>query len=195
MGDERGKSLFEKFWLELKDMLSGAAFPLIMVVVLGTTIFSWIDGDLEDTMKGTMIFLGEVFIVVSFVIFGKQNGVVARRKSLFQAKKRELGAADKPALLKIGEYAPYKGFIIGLIPSLPYVLFEIIECTFPNAFCRAVLSLGFGWAYFPFRVFGLSGWFGLLLVLPLTCVHGAAYIYGAYGNKATENGTKRGKSK
>lgn len=183
MTENEGKFNFKKLWCEIKDMLSGAAFPFILMAVLSATIIQWADSTEDAVMRGAIVVVGEVFLIVAYVIFGKQNGVVAYRKTAQQSKKRELGSEDIRAAWHTGEYALYKGFVIGFIPCIPYVIFEIIECSVPNSFCRVVLSYGFGWAYYPFRLCGASGWFGLLLVIPLTCVHALAYFLGARGER------------
>lgn len=183
MSENEGNSSFKKLWFEIKDMLSGAAFPLMLMAVFGATIIQWVESADDAVMRGAILIIGEIFLIVAYCIFGRQNGIVAYRKTAAQSKKRELGVDDIRVNWHTGEYAPYKGFIIGFITCIPYMLFEIIECSAPNAFCRVVLSYGFGWAYYPFRLLGLSGWFGLLLTIPLTGIHALAYILGAHGER------------
>lgn len=183
MTENEGKINFKKLWFEVKDMLAGAAFPFMLMAVLSASIIQWVTSTDDGVLRGAIMVVGEAFLIAAYSIFGRQNGIVAYRKTSQQSKKRELGTTDPRALWGTGEYALYKGFVIAFITCIPYMIFEIIECSAPNFFCETVLSYGFGWAFYPFRLCGASGWFGLLLVIPLTGVHALAYYLGARGER------------
>lgn len=111
----------KKFVLELKDMLAGAAFPFMLAVILSVTVIGFCVTD-ELALGIVILVAGELFLLAAYLVFGRQNGVAAARKSAKNIKKRELGSADAGVLFKTGEYALYKAFIIGLISCVPFIL-------------------------------------------------------------------------
>lgn len=180
-----GKDVFEltadekkkKFFAELKDLLAGAAFPLMIMIIFSASIISFASaGDM--VLRIIVLVLGELALAAAYVLFGKQNGIAAMRKSLQNDKKRALGFADKSAMFKTGEFALYKGFLIPLISCVPFIIFQIIECAYHNTFCDFMLQYAFGWAAYPFRLMGVNGAFNFVWIVPLCSIHAAAYVWG-----------------
>lgn len=168
----------KKIFAEIKDMLAGAAFPLMLMLVFGASIFEFVDGVEELALKIVILVVGEVFLFAAYTVFGRQSGITAMRRTVQNGKKRELGMDDFKARCRTGEYAVYKGFVIGAISCIPYILVQIIGGAAPNTVCDFLLKYVFGWAYYPFTIGGLSGWLGLIMIIPLVCVHAAAYVWG-----------------
>ena len=173
------------FLYETKDVLSGTAFPLMLQMILSVTFIGMATAFSEDDLLLSIIMLciGELFVGAAYFIFGRQSGITSVRKIVQNAKKREIGTSDKQALLCIGEYSAYKGFLIGFISCIPYIVFQIIQCAAPNSFCDFVLQYVFGWAalFLPaIAGSGVSKWYNFLLVLFPVTVHGVTYIIAAY---------------
>lgn len=172
-----------KFALELKDLLAGVAFPLMLMLILSVTFIGMTSSLIDENDKVlsiVMVVIGEVLLGVAMFIFGKQSGVTSVRKLVQNAKKRDIGSNDRAALLGVGEYAPYKGFLIGFLSCVPYMIFQFIQCLSPNSFCTFMLLYVFGWASYPFAYGSLSAWLNFVMVLYPVAVHGAAYIFGAH---------------
>ncbi len=167
-------------WAETKDLFAGAAFPFMLMVILCATIISYASYGVDVGLSVAALVLGDLFLVIAYVIFGKQNGVSAVRRTIQQSKKRDIGAADFNALNGVGEYAVWKGIAIALISCLPFIIVQIVGSAAPNKVCDFLLEYMFGWAYFPFSFFNASTWLNLIWVIPLVCIHGGAYIYGGY---------------
>ncbi len=171
--NEKGK----KIKLEIVDLLTGAAFPFMLMLILSASVMSFASSE-DLTLDIAILVVGEILLAAVLVIFGRQNGVVAYRKTVQQAKKREIGTSDIKALLGVGEYSLYKGFVIGFISCVPYIIFQIINCIFPNSFCNFLLEYAFGWAYYPLSFIQVSDWLNLLWVIPAACIHALAYYIG-----------------
>ena len=172
-----------KIWYEIKDLCAGAAFPIMLQVILSVTFIGMASSLVADTgLLITMLVIGEVFVGIEYFIFGRQNGIISVRKLVQHAKKRELGTKDKPALLGTGEYSAYKGFVISFITCVPYIIFQFIECLAHNSVCDFVLQYVFGWAALPlsFAKAYVSPWLNFLFILYPIIVHGAAYIIGGH---------------
>ena len=167
-------------------MLSGAAFPLMLMLVLSASILSFASSD-DIVMDIIIIVVGEILLAAAIIIFGRQNGIVAYRKSVQQGKKREIGTSDIKALLCVGEYNIYKGFVIGLIVCVPYIIFQIVNCIVPNTFTEFLLKYAFGWAYYPLRYTDASEWLNLLWVIPAACIHALAYFIGGKAEKKKQD--------
>ena len=176
----------KKIRLELADMLAGAAFPLMLMVILSASILSFATSG-DFVMDIIVLVIGELLIIAVLMIFGRQNGAYAYRKSVQQLKKREIGTSDLKALLGTGEYAIYKGFLIGLISCAPFLIFQFINCIFPNTFCEFLLIYAFGWAYLPLRFIHASEWLNLLWIIPATGVHALAYFIGGKMEKKKQD--------
>ena len=181
-------------------MLAGAAFPLMLMLIFGASIFGFADSVEELALKIVIVVVGEVFLAAAYVVFGRQSGITAMRKTVQQQKKRELGTDDFKARAHTGEYAVYKGVVIAAISCIPYVLVQIIGGVASNTVCDFLLKFVFGWAYFPFTIGGLSSWFGLILIIPLVGVHAISYVWGGSTElkkqkKVTEMQVSDGKNK
>lgn len=174
--DKRLKILYE-----IKDLLTGAAFPFMLMIVLSASFIGMTTTLLDDIpLSIVLLCVGEVMLAATYIVFGRQNGIASVRRLVQNAKKRELGKADKQAELKSGEYSAYKGFLIGFLSCVPYIIFQIIECAAHNSFCSFILIYAFGWATCPFGYAEISPWINLVSVLFPVAIHGAAYIWGAY---------------
>lgn len=176
----------KKIRLELVDLLSGAAFPFMLMIVLSASIMSFASSD-DVILNMVIIVIGEILLAAVLVIFGRQNGVVAYRKSVQQGKKREIGTSDIKALYKTGEYELYKGFVIGAIACIPFIIFQMINCILPNSFCKFVLIYAFGWAHLPLSFAKVSEWLNLIWIIPAACVHALAYFLGAKSEKKKQD--------
>ncbi len=119
-------------------------------------------------------------LAVAYFVFGRQNGITAARKTLSHSSKREAFSEDLQSRLYVGEYALWKGFVIGLISCIPFIIFQLIGAAAPNSVCDFVLKYCFGWAYYPLSFAdGVSGFVNLVWVVPLCCLHAGAYAFGA----------------
>lgn len=172
---------------EICDILAGVAFPLMLQLILSTSIISYASYGDDKGIAVAALLVGEILLAASYFIFGRQNGITAYRKYVQQEKKRTLGTDDVKAVYKVGEYALWKGFAIGFISCIFFIVFQIIECVSPNAVCGFALQYVFGWAYFPFNLIEINGWFNLLWVIPFTCLHAAAYVYGKHNEQVRQN--------
>ncbi len=172
------------FWYEVRDMLLGAAFPLMLQIILSVTFIGMTSSliSTEDiALSVVMLVIGELFLAGSYVVFGRQNGITSVRKILNHDKKVEIGSKDREAVFGTGEYSAYKGFAIGFISCVPYIIVQIIQCAFPNTFCDFLIRYAFGWASIPLSfVNGISQWLNLLFVLFPVIVHGVAYLIFAH---------------
>lgn len=172
------------FLYETKDILAGTAYPLMLQMILSVTFIGMTAAFSSDDLALAIIMLviGELFVGAAYFIFGRQSGISSVRKIIQNAKKRDMGTNDKQALLYIGEYSAYKGFLTGFISCVPYIIFQVIQCAAPNTFCDFVLQYVFGWAALPLTLgeSQMSSWLNLLFVLYPVAVHGIAYIFGAH---------------
>ncbi len=164
------------FWREVLDLLSGAMFPLIIQVVFGATIIFFADADTLAIQIIALVF-GEGILAAAYVMFGMKNGSVAYTRTVQAGKIRTDN--DRPDFKKAGEYAPWKGFVIGFISVLLYLIFHVIYVLFPNSFCEFLLLYIFGWAVYPVRIATnvISPWCMLIAIYPII-LHGIMYIVG-----------------
>ena len=66
------------------------------------------------------------------------------------------------------------------ISVTPFILFQFIQCLAPNVVCEFVLKYAFGWAAYPFIVFGVKiQWLNFIWIVIPVGVHTAAYYWGA----------------
>ena len=178
------KDFGKKFLLELKDLLVGAAFPFMLSLILCTTVVSYVGYGGDDLgLKIVVLLVGEVLIIAATVIFGKQNGATAYKKTVQNGNKRKANSNDDGSRLYIGEYSLIKGVLIPLICCVPFIVFQIVEGAHHNNVCEFALMYVFGWAYFPFKLAGLSQWLNFIWIIPYACVHLAAYIWGGKTEK------------
>lgn len=172
-------------WLEIKDLFTGAAFPVMLQLILSASIILFVDALSEDTaLQIVVLVIGELLFMGAYTIFGRQNGITAYRRTVQNAKKRELQADDLTCWLKTGDYAVWKGIVIGLITVIPFMFVQFIHCVAPNLVCEFILKYAFGWAAYPFIVIGqaageFSQWLNYIWIVVPVGVHTAAYVWGA----------------
>ncbi len=132
-------------WLEIKDLFTGAAFPVMLQLILSASIILFVDALSEDTaLQIVVLVIGELLFMGAYTIFGRQNGITAYRRTVQNAKKRELQADDLTCWLKTGDYAVWKGIVIGLITVIPFMFVQFIHCVAPNLVCEFILKYAFG---------------------------------------------------
>ena len=171
--------LKRKVLLEIKDILMGVAFPLILMLVVSSTVLVY--ASYADDLGVSLIALigGEIMIAVSLVLFGRANGSTAYNKTLLNAQKRELGSRDERVIYRTGEYALWKAAVIALILCLPFIIFQIIELCADNVVCRFCLQYMCGWAYFPFSYLGTSYQaLGFIMIIMPVGMHMLGYHLG-----------------
>lgn len=186
--------------LEILELLRSSAFPLMIQIIFGVSIFlfAFYNDDIAIQLVATIG--GEIMTYAAYVIFGRSNGIAAYRKYAQAAPKRAIGTTEVKYYFKTGEYAVWKGFVIGLITTIPYVIIQLIECCAHNKFCSFLLMYAFGWAYAPFSLAKLSPWLNFIWVPVIAAVHGGAYIWGRYSEEKkqmqyAEQSGKKGKKK
>lgn len=174
----------QKILLEIKDILVGAAFPLMLQLVLSASVILFADTQGEIEIQAFSLIVGEIMLIAAYVIFGRQNGISAYRKAVIAKKKREMAPDDTELLYKTGEYAVWKGVVIGAVSTIPFIIFQFIQCLAPNIFCEFLLKYAFGWAAYPFNVMGVgSEWLNFIWIAIPVGVHTASYIWGGYGER------------
>jgi hypothetical protein len=167
----------EKVWWEIKDLLAGAAFPFIVMIVLSTTIMMF--GGLEDLAVSIIAVVGgEALLIAAYIIFGKQNGLTAYRKYILGEKKRQLNSSDKKSIYKTGEYALWKGFLIGFITTIPFIILQTVQLIVPTAAIKFLLIYACGWAYFPLNLFGAPEAVNFVCIILPVGVHAIGYVIG-----------------
>ena len=180
--------MWKKFLLELKDLLVGAAFPFMLQLVFSASVILFASYTDEIGLSIAALVFGEILLAGAYVIFGRQNGIVAYRRTVQNRKKREAGSNDNHAVLYVGEYELYKGFVIALISCVPFIIFQIINASAPNKPCEFILMYAFGWAWYPFNLVNLTGanvseWLNLIWIVLPVAVHALAYWFGARQEK------------
>ena len=169
----------KKVLLEFKEILADIAFPIIVMTVLSSTVilFASYSGELGISLLA--LIGGEIMLTAALVIFGRANGNAAYGKTVLNTQKRELGSTDIKVLCKTGEYALWKGVLIGAILCIPFVIFQVIELCYDNTVCTFCLKFMFGWAYYPFSYLG-EGYQALnfiMVILPIAA-HTVGYYLG-----------------
>lgn len=171
----------QRLFLEIKDLLTGAAFPVILQLVLSASVIMLSSYVGDIALKILVIAVGELMLGAAYFIFGRQNGASAYRKTVLNGKKRELNSQEIKVYYKTGEYAVWKGAVIAIISVIPFMIIEFIECLAPNIVCDFILKYAFGWAACPFEVAdNLSEWLNFIWIIYPVGVHTGAYIFGAY---------------
>lgn len=151
----------------------------MLQLVLSASVILYADYNDEPVIAGFALAAGEIMLIAAYVIFGKQNGVAAYRKTVINGKKRDMQSTDIKVYYKTGEYALWKGAVIGAVSVLPFVLIQFIECLAPNTVCEFILKYAFGWAAYPFIVFGVKvQWLNFIWIIIPIGVHTAAYYWG-----------------
>ena len=174
----------QRILLEIRDLLTGAAFPFMLQLILSVSVILYADYNEDAAIQAFALAIGESMLIGAYVIFGRQNGISAYRKTVVTEKKRELQTNEIRAYYKTGEYAIWKGAIIAVITVIPFIIFQFIECVAPNTVCEFVLKYAFGWAAYPFIVFGVNiQWLNFLWIVIPVGVHTAAYWWGGIKEK------------
>ena len=169
-----------KFFFEFKDMLAGIIFPFIVTLVFSASIISFSsDRDMDLTVKLISLIGGEILLIAAFIIFGRANGSAAYKKTVLHETKRSLGSTDEYAVYGTGEYKLWKGFLLGFVVTIPFIIFQIIQLAAPNTFCGFCLKYMFAWAYSPVTFFDekLEALSFLMVLLP-TGLHALGYYLG-----------------
>lgn len=193
-----------KALLEIKDILAGTAFPFIVMIVFSSTIITFASA--EDIVLSLIALIGgELMLIAAFVAFGISNGATAYRKFVLQEQKRELNSSDEKAVYKTGEYALWKAFVIGFLPTVLFVIFQIIDVCAPSlSFVEFMLKYACAWAWYPLGVLSLPHSYAALNLL-WVIVPMAAHVIGYMAGKrkemkvqeklAEENTMKKGKKR
>ena len=171
-------SVSRKVLLEFKDILAGVAFPLIVMLVISTTIIMFASyADLGVSLLA--LIGGEIMLTVALVIFGRANGNAAYNKTVLNSQKRSLGSTEEKVVCGTGEYALWKSILIGGILCIPFVIFQIIELCYDNTTCNFALQYVFGWAYYPFSYLGkkYQALNLIMIILPIAA-HTVGYYLG-----------------
>ena len=169
----------QKILFEIRDILVGAAFPFMLQLVLSASVILFADINDEPAIQGFALAVGEIMLIAAYVIFGRQNGVSAYRKTVVTQKKRDMQSTDVKAYYKTGEYALWKGVVIGFVSVIPFMLLQFVQCLAANMFCEFILKYAFGWAAYPFKVFGVkTEWLNFIWIVIPIGVHTAAYYWG-----------------
>ena len=187
-----GKQTGKKILLELKDLLIGAAFPFMLQLIFSASVILFASYTDEVGISIAALVFGELLLAGAYIIFGRQNGIVAYRRAVQNAKKREAGSDEARAVLHVGEYAIYKGFIIALISCVPFIIFQIVNAAAPNNPCHFILMYAFGWAWYPFDLVNLTGanlseWLNLIWIILPVSIHALAYFLGAMKEKKKQD--------
>lgn len=169
---------------EIIDLLTSAAFPFMLQPILSASIILFADYSGDKALQIVILVFGEILLAGAYVVFGRQNGVTAYRRTVQHKTKRSIDGDNAEANLKTGDYAVWKGIVIGVISVIPFMLVQLIHCLAPNTVCEFILKYAFGWAEYPFIVIGgsngeISQWFNFIWIIFPIGVHAAAYIIGA----------------
>lgn len=169
-----------KVWLEIKDLLAGCAFPLIIMVIFSSTIISFALGkDIDFTVKLVAIIGGELMLTAALFIFGRANGSEAYKKTVENDRKRLLNSSDETVSYHTGEYALWKGALVGFIVSIPMLVFLTVQLCAPNTFCSFMMEYVFAWAIAPFTFIG-DGYmvYGYTMAVFPVAVMTVGYLFG-----------------
>ncbi len=171
--------LSRKVLLEFKDILAGVAFALIVMLVVSTTILVYASYAADLDISLIALIGGEIMIIAALITFGRANGSEAYRKTVLHSQKRALGSTEEVVVCKTGEYAIWKGMLIGAILCIPFLFVQTIELCWSNSVCGFCLRYMCGWAYFPFSYLGKSyqALNYIMVILPITA-HTLGYHLG-----------------
>ena len=168
-----------KILLEIRDMLASMAFPFMISLIFSASVISFASYDGDLAIKLIALIGGEVMFVGALVIFGRANGASAQRKTILYNRKRALNSTDELSVYGTGEYKLWKGFVIGFVICVPFIIIQIIELAAPNTFCSFCLKYLFAWAYYPFSFLGEKYQaLNFILVLLPVGVHALSYYLG-----------------
>ncbi len=70
-----------KILYEIRDMLTGAAFPIMLQLIFSTSIILFADYNEEPVLQVFVLVFGEILLAGAYVVFGRQNGLAAYRRT------------------------------------------------------------------------------------------------------------------
>lgn len=167
----------QKFLWEFIDLLTGAAFPFIIMCIFSSTIIMFAASE-DVAVQLLAVIGGDILLLGAYVIFGRQNGATAYRKHVLNEQKRSLNSSDKRSIYATGEYEVWKGAVIPLITCVPFIIFQIIDLCAPNTFTSFMLEYACGWAYFPISLTGAPQALDFALIILPVAAHLTGYILG-----------------
>lgn len=174
----------QKALLEIRDLLIGAAFPLMLQLILSASVILFANINDEPEIAVIILVIGEAMLIAAYFIFGRQNGITAYRKKVVAQKKRELNTGEIRAYYGTGEYAVWKAILIGFLTVIPFMIFQLVQCLAPNKFCEFMLKYAFGWATFPFFLAGVKiQWLNFVWIVIPVGVHTLSYWLGGRREK------------
>lgn len=168
-----------KFLFELKDILTGVAFPLIFTIVLSSTViaFASYSGDLAISLIA--LIGGEIMVFGAMCVFGKANGGTAYKKKVLNDQKRSVNCKEETVVYRTGEYAVWKSVVIALIVCLPFIIFQTVQLIADNVFTRFCLQYICAWAYWPFSYLGEAYQaLDYLMIIVMVVIHTLGYYWG-----------------
>lgn len=186
------KHKVQKFFYELGDLVKGAALPFIVMCVFSTTIILFYGFD-DMAVRVMAVVFGDGLLAGAFVMFGRQNGAAAYRAFKMNESKRRIGGHDKKVVFRTGEYSPWKGFAIGFIAAVPFLVLQAIKCCGEVTFVNFLLEYACGWAVAPLSVISDAvpqPYYLLMAVFPV-CIHGGFYIQGMYAERKRQEAINR----
>ena len=169
-----------KLLFELKDMLAGLVYPFMVMIIFSSTIISFSsDRGTDLTVKLITLIGGEVLLIAALIIFGRANGAAAYKATVLHDRKRSLGSKDELCVYGTGEYRLWKGFLLGFILTVPFIIFLTIQLIAPNTFCSFCLKYVFAWAYSPVTFFDerFEALSYLMILMPVG-LHALGYYLG-----------------
>lgn len=168
-----------KFLYELKDILMGVAFPLMLTIVLSSTIIAFASYSDDIVISLFALIGGEIMVFGAMFVFGRANGNTAYKKQVLNEQKRSLNSKEETVVYHTGEYAIWKGVVIALIVCLPFIIFQTVQLIADNVFTRFCLIYISAWAYWPFSYLGKAfEALNYLMIVPLVGVHTVGYYVG-----------------
>lgn len=173
-------SLKRKIWLEFKDLMAGCAFPLIIMIIFSSTIIAFSLGDKTDiSVKLLGVIGGELMLAVALFIFGRTNGSDAYKNTVENERKRSLNSSDEKVQYHTGEYAIWKGTLIGFIICIPLLIVLTVQMCAPNTFCSFLMEYMFAWAIAPFSFIG-EGYmvYGYIMIVFPISIMTLGYFFG-----------------
>lgn len=166
-----------KFKLEFLDLLTGAMFPLVIMLLFSCTIIMFAASD-DLAVALVAVIGGDILLAGAYVIFGTKNGATAYRMFYLNETKRALNNTEEKVIFKTGEYALWKGFAIPALACVPYIVVQLINICAPNMVCTFLLEYAFGWAYYPFKLAGLPEALNFIFIIFPMAAHAVGYVYG-----------------
>ncbi len=175
------KQKFKKFGLEFVDMLKGAAFTIIVMCVFSSLIIMFSSYTDEIAVQLIAIIGGEGMLIAALVIFARTNGSEAYKTTLTNNTKRMIKSKEQKVIFKTGEYAVWKGFVIGFITVVPFIILQTIYCIHEYYFVYVLIDYSCGWAVEPFNMAGNipQPVYFVMALIPIA-MHGGFYIYGKH---------------